>query len=164
MLGMLDQLDDIDFVLAAFREGGAWRLLDIATNEAESIESLTHALRQISGDSGAIGMVGVDEDFFVLVRVDGASTRVLLSDVSAAVEWALAQSAIEHLGLPAHEEEDAEVPAGDLGILGDLGLSAAELGALLDEDDLYPDEALSEIADRLGFGNLFDDAVGLTSA
>ena len=152
MLGMLDQLDDIDFVLAAFREGGAWRLLDIATNEAESIESLTHALRQISGDSGAIGMVGVDEDFFVLVRVDGASTG------------ALAQSAIEHLGLPAHEEEDAEVPAGDLGILGDLGLSAAELGALLDEDDLYPDEALSEIADRLGFGNLFDDAVGLTSA
>jgi hypothetical protein len=30
--------------------------------------------------------------------------------------------------------------------------------------DLYPDEALSEVARRLGFGGQFDDAVGLTSA
>ena len=40
----------------------------------------------------------------------------------------------------------------------------ADLGALLDDVELYPDEMLSEIARRLGFGELFDDAVGLTSA
>ena len=57
-----------------------------------------------------------------------------------------------------------EVPAGDLDLLGDLGLHASDLGALLDDVELYPDEMLSEIARRLGFGELFDDAVGLTSA
>ena len=57
-------------------------------------------------------------------------------------------------------------PAGDLDILGDLGMSARDLAALLDEDaeDLYPDELLSEVARRLGFGALFDEAVGLSPA
>ena len=39
-----------------------------------------------------------------------------------------------------------------------------ELGLLLDDVDLYPDEILSDVARRLGFGEQFDDAVGLTSA
>ena len=33
-----------------------------------------------------------------------------------------------------------------------------------DDDDLSPDEMLSEVARSLGFGELFDDAVGFTSA
>jgi len=40
----------------------------------------------------------------------------------------------------------------------------AGLGLLLDDVDLYPDEILSDVARRLGFGEQFDDAVGLTSA
>ena len=106
---------------------------------------------------------GVDEDFFVLVRVDGPRTRVLLSDVTAADEWELAQSALEFLGLPPPEDDDVEVPAGDLDLLGDLGLHAIDLGALLDDVELYPDEMLSDVARRLGFGDQFDDAVGLTA-
>ncbi len=43
-------------------------------------------------------------------------------------------------------------------------MSAMDMGVLLDDLDLYPDEALSEVARRLGFGAQFDDAVGLTSA
>lgn len=155
---------EVDFALAAFREDGVWQLQDIASPAFESIESLAHGLRRFSGDAGAVGMVAVDEDFFVLVRVDGAETRVLLSDVTAADEWELAQSAIDFLGLPPPEDDDVEVPAGDLDLLGDLGLHAIDMGALLDDVELYPDEMLSEIARRLGFGKLFDDAVGLTSA
>ena len=56
------------------------------------------------------------------------------------------------------------MPAGDLDLLGDLGLHAFDMGALLDDVELYPDDVLSDIASRLGFGDLFDDAVGLTSA
>ena len=43
-------------------------------------------------------------------------------------------------------------------------MQAMDLAALLDDEDLYPDEMLSDVARRLGFGELFDDAVGLTSA
>jgi hypothetical protein len=39
-----------------------------------------------------------------------------------------------------------------------------DLGALLDDTDLYPDEILSEVASSLGFGDLFDDAVGFAPA
>ena len=44
------------------------------------------------------------------------------------------------------------------------GVLAAESTALLDDVDLYPDEMLSEIAGQLGFGEQFDDAVGLEPA
>ena len=89
---------------------------------------------------------------------------MLLSDVTAADEWELARSAVEHLRLPFPEEEDDQVPAGDLDIVGDLGMHAMDMGVLLDDVELYPDEMLSDIARRLGFGPQFDDAVGLTSA
>ena len=89
---------------------------------------------------------------------------MLLSDITAADEWELAASAVDFLGLPEPEDEDDQVPAGDLDLLGDLGMHAMDMGVLLDDVDLYPDEMLSDVARRLGFGELFDDAVGLTSA
>jgi putative tRNA adenosine deaminase-associated protein len=159
-----EQTEDVDYALAAFRLDGAWQLQDIAAPAFDSVDALSHALRRLPGDVGAVAMVAVDEDFFLLVRVDGPLTRVLLSDVTAADGWDLAQSAIEFLGLPPPEDDDVEVPAGDLDLLADLGLHAVEMGALLDDVELYPDEVLSDIADRLGFGQLFDDTVGLTSA
>jgi putative tRNA adenosine deaminase-associated protein len=161
---MSEQLDGVDFALAAFRAGGEWELREIASPAFGSVDSLAHALRRLPGDAGAVGMVAVDEDFFVLVRVDGTSTRVLLSDVTAAEEWELAQSVVDFLHLPVVDDEDEPVPAGDLDLLGDLGMHAIDMGVLLDDVELYPDEMLSDIARRLGFGQLFDDTVGFTSA
>ena len=43
-------------------------------------------------------------------------------------------------------------------------MHAMDMAVLIDDFDLYPDEMLSEVARRLGFGQLFDDAVGLTNA
>lgn len=162
---MEDQLDAVDFALAAFRAEGRWEVQDMAPPAFESVDALAHALRRLPSESGAVALVAVDEDFFVIVRVHGPSIRVLLSDVTAAEEWELAQSALAHLGLPPFDDLDDDVaPAGDLGLLTDLGLSAPELALLIDDDDLYPDEMLSDVARSLGFGELFDDAVGLTSA
>lgn len=161
---MADLIDDVDFALAAYREDGVWQVQEVAHPVLESVDSLAHALRRFPGDGGAVGMVAVDEDFFVIVRVAGASTRVLLSDVTAADEYELAGSAVAFLGLPVPDDEDEQVPAGDLDLLGDLGMHAMDMGVLLDDVELYPDEMLSDIARRLGFGRLFDDTVGLTSA
>jgi putative tRNA adenosine deaminase-associated protein len=161
---MVEQVDAVDFALAAFREDGEWAVEDLALDVLEDVETLAAALRRFPGDGGAVGMIGVDEDFFVVVRVAGTTTRVLLSDITAAAEWELASSVVEFLGLPEPEDEDDQVPAGDLELLADLGVSAMDLGVLLDDPDSYPDEMLSEVARRLGFGELFDDAVGLTSA
>jgi putative tRNA adenosine deaminase-associated protein len=158
--------DGIDFALAAYREGDQWTVQELAHDQLADIETISHALRRLPGDGGAVAMVAIDEDFFVIVRVAGSSTRVLLSDVTAAEDWELAGSAVEFLGLPELEleDEDDQVPAGDLDLLGDLGMHAMDMGVLLDDVDLYPDEMLSDVARRLGFGEQFDDAVGLTSA
>ena len=161
---MAEQQDGVDFALAAYREEGVWQVQELAHDVLEDVDKLSHALRRFPGDGGAVGMVAIDEDFFVIVRVAGAMTRVLLSDVTAADEWELASSAVDFLGLPMPEDEDDQVPAGDLDLLGDLGMHAMDMGVLLDDFELYPDEMLSDVARRLGFGSLFDEAVGLASA
>ncbi|MCW2794845.1 tRNA adenosine deaminase-associated protein [Nocardioides sp.] len=161
---MVERIDGVDFALAAYREEGVWTVQELTHDHLVDIERLSNALRRFPGDGGAVGLVAMDEDFFLIVRVAGASTRVLLSDVTAADEWELARSAVEFLGLPEPEEEDDQVPAGDLDLLGDMGMHAMDMGVLLDDFDLYPDEMLSDVARRVGFGKLFDDAVGLTSA
>jgi putative tRNA adenosine deaminase-associated protein len=163
---MSEHDDSVDFALAAYREEGVWRVQELAHDVLEDLDSLTSALRRFPGDGGALGMVAYDEDVFLLLRVAGARTRVLLSDITAAEEWELAASAVRFLRLPdpVDEDEDEQVPAGDLDLLGDLGLHAMDLAVMLDDVDLYPDEILSDVARRLGFGDLFDDLVGLTSA
>ena len=161
---MTGQIDGVDFALAAYREEGVWQVQELVHDTLFDIESLSHALRRFPGDGGAVGLVAMEEEFFLIVRVAGASTRVLLSDVTASDEWELAASAIDFLGLPPPEDDDEQLPAGDLGLLDDLGMSAMDMGVLLDDFDLYPDEMLSDITRRPGFGKLFDDAVGLTSA
>lgn len=159
-----EQIEGIDFALAAYREEGVWALESVAHDVAEDVETLSAALRRFPGDFGALGLVAVDEDFFVVLRVAGPQVRVLLSDVTAADEWRLAQSAVERLGLPQPDDDEEPEPAGDLDILGDLGVTAMDMGVLLDDEELYPDEVLSDIARRLGFGAMFDETVGLTSA
>jgi putative tRNA adenosine deaminase-associated protein len=161
---MSELLDGVDFALAVYREEGTWTAQELAHDVLADLETLSHALRRFPGDGGALGVVGIDEDFFLLVRVAGATTRILLSDVTAADEWELAGSAVAHLGLPHPDDEDDQEPAGDLAILADMGMSAMDMGILLDDFDLYPDEMVSEIARKVGFGKIFDDAVGLTSA
>jgi putative tRNA adenosine deaminase-associated protein len=162
---MAEQIDAVDFALAAYRDEGEWQVQELAHDLVADVDTLAAALRRFPGDGGAVGLVAVDEDFFLLIRVSGSQTRLLLSDITAADEWELATSVVEHLHLPLPEDDDEPAPAGDLDLLGDLGVRAVDLAILLDEDaDLYPDEMLSDVARRLGFGELFDDAVGLTSA
>lgn len=159
-----DTTDGIDFAVAAYREEGVWQVQELVHDTLVDVQTLAHALRRFPGDGGAVGMVAIDEDFFVIVRVAGPSTRVLLSDITACDEWELAGSVVDFLGLPPPEDDDEQAPAGDLDLLGDLGLPAMDMAILLDDLDLYPDEMLSDVARRIGFGEAFDDAVGLTSA
>lgn len=156
--------EGIDFAVVAYREEGQWQVEQIVFDQIEDIDSLANELRRWPGDGGALGMVSVDEDFFLLVRVAGATSKVLLSDITAATDWPIARSAVEFLDLPLPEDEDDQVPAGDIDILTDLGMGAMDMSALLDDYDLYPDEMLGDIASRIGFGAQFDEVVGVPAS
>lgn len=155
--------DGVDFAVVAYREEGVWQVEMLAGDTVESLDHLSHELRRWPGDGGSLGLVSVDEDFFVLVRVLGAHTRVLLSDITAATDWPIARSAVEHLELPLPSDDDDQAPAGDLGIVADLGLGAMDMGALLDDYELYPDEMLGDIASKLGFRRQLDEALGVAA-
>jgi len=153
--------EGVDFVLVAYREEGLWQLQELEAEKAADVDEFAGELRRYPGDGGALGLVSIDEDFFLLVRVLGAEVRLLLSDVTAATDWPLAAAVVEHLDLPLPDDEEEQEPAGDLGIVADLGMGAMDMGALLDDYELYPDEMLGDIASRLGFGRLYDEIVGV---
>ena len=161
-----ESAEAIDFAFAAAREDGAWQLSPLPPRAATELSVLLHALGQLPSDSGTLGMVSVDEDFLpMLIRVSAHGSRLLLSDVGAATESPLARAVVDYLELPHPDDDDDQIqPAGDLGLVSDLGLSAMELGALCDDLDLYPDEVLGDIARRLGFGREFDEALDLVKA
>jgi len=153
----------VDFAVVAYLEEGAWQVEMLAEDGIEDIEKFAQGLRRWPGDGGSLGLVSVDEDFFLLVRVVGARTRVLLSDVTAATDSPIARSAMEHLDLPLPGDDDDQMPAGDLDIVADLGMGPMDMGALLDDYELYPDEMLADIATKLGFGTQFDEALGVAA-
>ena len=161
------QIDDVDLAVAAYRRAGQWVVDELTREHCEDVETLAEALRHLGGDIGALALVSIDEDFFVIVRVQGPRTQVLLSDASAAEDWDLAESVLDLLDETDPDdldERDEDEPAGDLALLADLGVAEEVMEELLDDVDLYPDEVLSDLARLMGFGELFDDVVGLTSA
>ena len=152
--------DDVDFAVAAYRDDGEWQLVELSPSVAEDIDHLTDALGRFPSDVGVLGMVSMNDDFFVLVRKVGTQVRALLSDVTAANDSPLAGAVADLVDVPDPDDGDDPQPAGDLDIVSDLGMAALELGVLCDDDDLYPDEILGDVATRLGFGDAFERIVG----
>jgi putative tRNA adenosine deaminase-associated protein len=154
------EVGEIDLAVVAYRDEGDWSLSELPDRSLDSVDTIAKELRRYPGDNGALALISVAEDFVLLVRAQGQLVRVLLSDATAATDWSLARSAIDHIGVHVDDEED-QAPAGDLAIVADMGMSAQDMGALLDDYDLYPEEILSEVADSAGFGPKFDELVGL---
>jgi putative tRNA adenosine deaminase-associated protein len=156
--------EGVDFALVAYREEGIWQVQELDPEKAADLDGFAAELRRYPGDGGSLGLVSIDEDFFLLVRVLGPTVRILLSDVTAATDWPIARSVVDRLELPLPDDEEEQEPAGDLGIVADLGLGAMDMGALLDDYELYPDEMLGDIASKLGFGRQYDELVGVTAS
>jgi putative tRNA adenosine deaminase-associated protein len=150
-----------DFAVVVSRVEGVWEAAMLPERLVDDFEGLLAALRQQVGDGGVIGFVNVADEFFVAVRLVGQDTRVLLSDVTAAVAWDLAAEVVSYLGLerPGDDDLDDVWPAGDLSIFSDLGLDEMELGALLSDLDAYADETLVLLARRLGFADAYERVV-----
>jgi putative tRNA adenosine deaminase-associated protein len=150
-----------DFCVAVYRDDDGWQAEMLPVAITENLDAILQALRRQPGIAGAIGLVSVGDDFFVIVRVVGAQVSVFLSDVTAAVDWPLARQVLEYLDIPVpyDEELDQLLPAGDMSILADLGVDEMELCALSGDPELYPDEVLASLARRIGFWHAFDRAL-----
>jgi putative tRNA adenosine deaminase-associated protein len=159
---MNDDERGVDFAIAIYLEEGAWRADLVSIDEIASVDGLVTAMRQQAPEAAEVlGMISVADDFFLMLRANEQSTRLLLSDATAASDWPLARSVLDELGIDDAGNSDGEhvEPVGDLAIVADLGLDAMELAALCDDLDLYPDEMLGSVASRLGFAEAFQAAI-----
>jgi putative tRNA adenosine deaminase-associated protein len=154
------EVGEVDLALVAYRDEGAWNLAELPDSSLDSVDDIARELRRYPGETGALALISVAEDFVLFVRAQGSLTRVLLSDATAATDWTLARSAVDHIGVHVDDDED-QAPAGDLAIVADMGMSAQDMGALLDDYDLYPEEILSDVAENVGFGEKFDELAGI---
>ena len=92
--------EDVDFAVAAYRDQGVWQVAELKPGVTQDVGELVEALRRFPSDVGVLGLVAVDEEFFLLVRVSGPYVRFLLSDVTVVPDYDLAADVADQLDLP----------------------------------------------------------------
>jgi putative tRNA adenosine deaminase-associated protein len=148
------------FAVAAIRDGGQWRVEPLPSAVLDDLGALLQALRGQPPEGSPFVIANVDDEFFLIARQDGPRISLLLSDMTASVEYPLAAQVLTRLGEdpPDDDELDEVWPVGDLDLFADLDLSEDEMESILDDIDAYPDEMLETIVDRIGLGDSYAQA------
>ena len=150
---------DVDFAVAAWHEGGTWNLEMLS--DPYNLGSVIKELQNQQNNGGALALIAIDEEFFILVRVLGSHISLFISDVTCALDYEVANEFLELADLPIPEDDDEPLPGGHMDIISDLGMGHMELEALCDDTELFPDEQLEAIAKRLGFSEEFVELLEL---
>ncbi len=151
--------DDIDLVVALYREDGQAVATALDYDLANDLDALISQLRRMPGDGGAAGLVSIAAEVFVIVRVRGKHVQVFCSDALAAADWPLARDVVDFLNLDVPEDEEESGPVGDLDILADAGLHDFELEALAEDYEEDAATLVERIATRIKFGPEFARAL-----
>ena len=147
----------VDFGCIAWHEDGRWDAS--ALNSARDIGLIIDALKSQQTNGGAIALIAIEDEFVIIGRVLGDQMQMMISDITYALDYEVAAELVEILDLEFPEDEDESQPGGDIDLLSDLGVGQMELLAILDDTELYPDEQLEAIANRLGFGEQFNQVI-----
>ena len=151
--------DDIDVIVALYREDGVPVALALDYELANDLEALATQLRRMPGDGGAVALVSIASEVFIIVRVRGKHVQAFCSDAVSAADWPLARDVLDMLGIEVPEDDDDSVPVGDLGILADAGLHDFELEAMAEDYDEDSATLVERIATRIKFGPEFAKAI-----
>ncbi|MCX4093817.1 tRNA adenosine deaminase-associated protein [Nocardia sp. alder85J] len=153
-----DENDDVDgFAVAVIREDSKWRCSPLSSAALLSLEAAENELRALRSTGAVFGLLDVDDEFFVVLRPGPAGSRLLLSDATAAIDYDIAADVLDELNIEIPDIDPDEIDdvepwgEGDLGVLADLGLPEPVLSVILADTELYPDEQITMIAQRLGF-------------
>jgi putative tRNA adenosine deaminase-associated protein len=168
----MPEVNETDFAIVVFREDDdRWDADVLPTAVTDDLKGFIRVLRQQPSIAGTIGLAGIDDYFFVAIRVVGNQISVLLSDIGAALDYPLAEQVLDYLEIPVPDEDDLDqvLPVGDLSIFADLGLDEMDLAAIcsrldFDSDDDpwdHVEDAVESIAVRLGFGPAMERALDI---
>ncbi|MEU3911499.1 tRNA adenosine deaminase-associated protein [Streptomyces sp. NPDC029721] len=145
------------YAVAVTRRDDRWHCTRL---DRTALTGLDEAIIAVRGDgtSGTVyGFFNADEAFFLVLRSTPAGTGLLLSDARAVHRHTLAAQVLDVLDTEAPDEDaPGPQPAGDLGIVADLGLSATGMQAVLGRPGALPHDQLLTIAERCGFAAEFE--------
>ena len=151
------------FAVAAIREEGRWRCAKMKAEALVDLDAAITELRAMRSTGAVLGLLDVDDEFFVLLRPTPGGVALMVSDAVAALDYDVAADVLDLLRVELPDDDDVADappwPEGDLAILADLGLPADELEVLAAEADLYPDEQLAAIGRRCGFADALAEVV-----
>ena len=139
-----------DFAIEAWHEDGRWSITSLP--DPDDLTHIIDRLKKQQTNGGAVALISIDDEFFLAIRVLGSTLKYFISDITCALDYEVAAEFLEIAELDQPEEEDEPLPAGDLDIFADLSMNGMELSTLCDDADLFPDEQIEAIANRLGFG------------
>jgi len=150
------------FAVRVSRAGERWRVELLAEDAGDELPVLERAL----GDGWPPPFVVVVDSrlyFVVLRHGPGGMVRALISDATM-LEWVLAAEVVERYGIGvdsdgAFDDDESGWPGGDLDVFADDGLPHDDLRAIVTADDLWADEMVERIAQRLGFADELAAAV-----
>jgi putative tRNA adenosine deaminase-associated protein len=155
-----DDYDDVEgFAVAVVREESTWRCSPLSPAAVGSLSEAERELRALRSTGAVFGLLDIDDEFFIVLRPAPTGSRILLSDATAAIDYDIAADVLDALNIEIPDIDPDELDdidpweEGDLGVLADLGLPEPVMSVILAETDLYPDEQLGMIAQRLGFAN-----------
>jgi putative tRNA adenosine deaminase-associated protein len=151
------------FAVAAIREDGQWRCARMDPDSLVDLDAAITELRGLRSTGAVLGLLDVDDEFFVLLRPTPGGVALMVSDAAAALDYDVAADVLDLLRIDLPSDDDAldDVwPEGDLNIIADLGLPADELEVLASQVELYPDEQLAAIGRRCGFADALAQVVG----
>ncbi|MBP2704618.1 tRNA adenosine deaminase-associated protein [Microbispora sp. RL4-1S] len=150
------------FSAAFARTGAGWAGAEVDLGEAEIADDLGDAVQEalgLNGDELALLCVEVEDEWFAIIRYqDDLDPRVFISDAHAVRGDPLGEILAELAGVATDTETpDLGIrPVGDLDLLADFSVGAAELLELSMEEGVLPADMLSLIAERLGFADELD--------
>ena len=146
-----------DFAIEAWHEDGRWSIASLP--DPDDLTHIIDRLKKQQTNGGAVALIAIDDEFFLAIRVLGTHVKFFISDVTCAIDYEVAAEFLDLADLDQPEEDDEPLPAGDLDIFADLGLHSMELSTICDDADLFPDEQIEAIANRLGFGDDYMELV-----
>lgn len=150
------------FAVAAFRDGDLWRCEAMPVAVTDDLGVLLSALRSQPPEGGPFVVAGVEDEFFLIARSHGGRIDLMLSDLTAAVEFPLAAQVLDRLGEdpPEDDELDEVWPIGELDLFADLDFGEDDMELVLDDLDAYPDDMLEAVLDSIGLAEQYQRARG----
>jgi putative tRNA adenosine deaminase-associated protein len=166
----------VQSAVAVSRTKSTWDASEVDLDDLETLDDLIDQLDTLddSGDDQALTVVFVEEDdeWLGLVRVDVDALqdpRVFLSDSRVLSTSTLAERLFgDALPVIVPEEDDDEdssarpeaQPAGDPGLLADLGTPGDVLVELCAEEGMLPSDVVATLCERAGCLDVLDELRG----